>query len=181
MPDEAGDRDNAMAGTTRDGNGRFDRDPDTARRDAEACRLRAQSRTYRQIAEELGIDVRAAYDGVQRALRDTLEEPAEDVRRLELERLDELARKSREVMLATHYVVDKGTVVIWQGAPLIDDAPVLQAVDRLLKVQERRAKLLGLDSPQRVSIDAQQLGEDIKGLIATLAGDDDDDTDDDTA
>lgn len=160
-----------MTGSTRDGNGRFSRDPGTAARDAEACRLRARNLTYRQIADELGIDVRSAYDGVQRALKDTLQEPADDLRRLELERLDELARQARGVMEATHYVVDKGSVVIWEGSPLLDDAPVLAAVDRLLKVQERRAKLLGLDSPQRVSVDAQQIGEDIKGLLAALAGD----------
>jgi len=160
-----------MTGSTRDGQGRFTRDPDTAARDAEACRLRARNLTYRQIADELSIDVRAAYDGVQRALKDTLQEPADDLRRLELERLDELAQRARGVMDATHYVVDKGAVVEWAGAPLVDDAPILAAVDRLLKVQERRARLLGLDSPQRVSIDAQQLGEDIKGMLAMLAGD----------
>jgi hypothetical protein len=144
-----------MTGSTRDGNGRFSRDPDTAARDAEACRLRARNLTYRQIADELGIDVRAAYDGVQRALKDTLQEPADDLRRLELERLDELARQARGVMEATHYVVDKGNVVMWEGSPLLDDAPVLAAVDRLLKVQDRRAKLLGLDVPVKRQVEVE--------------------------
>ncbi|MGP3917668.1 hypothetical protein [Nonomuraea sp. 10N515B] len=169
-----------MTGPTRDGNGRYDRDPDTARRDAEACRLRAQNLTYRQIAAELGVDVHTAYDAVQRGLRDTLQEPADEVRRLELDRLDELAQKAREVMLATHYLVSQGRVVRLTrgGAPLEDNGPALQAIDRLLRIQERRARLLGLDSPQRVSIDAQNLGEEIRDLIAALVtgdGDLDDD------
>jgi hypothetical protein len=35
---------------------------------------------------------------------------------------------------------------------LEDDAPVLAAVDRLLRIQERRAKLLGLDAPVRADV-----------------------------
>ena len=35
---------------------------------------------------------------------------------------------------------------------LLDDGPVLQAVDRLLKIADRRAKLLGLDAPKRVEV-----------------------------
>ncbi|GAA0402844.1 hypothetical protein GCM10009530_63520 [Microbispora corallina] len=162
----------------RAGNGRYDRDPEVARRDAEACELRAQGLTYQQIADELGLSSKGqAYEAVQRALRDIVQEPADEVRQLELLRLDELARRARTVMLAKHLVVDKGTVVIWEGAPLIDDAPVLQVIDRLLKIQERRARLLGLDAPQRVSVDAQQIGEDIMTLIAALAGGDDEDDD----
>ncbi len=160
-----------MTGQTRDGNGRFDRDPATAERDAEACRLRIQNLTYRQIAKVLDVSVHTAYEGVQRALRDTQQEPADGVKRLELERLDELAQKVTEVMLATHYVVSQGKVVSLSrdGEPLLDDAPVLQAVDRLLRIQERRARLLGLDAPQRVSVDAQNLGEEIKTLLGALA------------
>jgi hypothetical protein len=175
----------------RGGNGQFERDPEVARRDAEACRLRAQNLSYADIAAELGISKTAAYEGVQRVLAETVREPADELRQLELMRLDELAQKTREVMNATHYVVSQGKVVrlTRAGAPLEDDAPVLAAVDRLLRIQERRARLLGLDMPQRISIEAQQLGEDVRGLIAALlagdedpdeldGGDDDDDLDD---
>lgn len=159
----------------RGGNGRYTRTLETAERDAEACRLRTQGLGYQEIADRLGMSSKSsAYEAVQRALRDTVQEPADELRHLELLRLDELARKARGVMETEHYVVDKGTVVLWNGAPLVDDGPALAAIDRLLKVQERRAKLLGLDAPQRVSVDAQQIGDDIKHLIAALAGGDDD-------
>lgn len=159
----------------RGGNGRYTRSRHTAARDAEACRLRSHGLDYQEIADRLHYASKSsAYEAVQRALKATVQEPADELRQIELLRLDELARRARTVLEATHYVVDKGAVVIWNGEPLVDDGPVLAAVDRLLKVQERRAKLLGLDSPQRVSIDAQQLGDDIKDLIAALGGDGDD-------
>lgn len=164
--------------TNRGGNGRYTRSSRTAARDADACRLRSQGLDYQEIADQLHYASKSsAYEAVQRALKATVQEPADELRHLELLRLDELARRARTVLESTHYVVDKGTVVIWNGEPLVDDGPVLAAVDRLLKVQERRAKLLGLDSPQRVSIDAQQLGDDIKDLIAALTGGDGDDGD----
>ncbi|WP_220183368.1 hypothetical protein [Sphaerisporangium album] len=176
----------------RGGDGRYHRDPRTAKRDAEACRLRARGYTYEQIAVELKMSGKGrAYDAVQRALADTVREPAEEVRQLEVLRLDELYRAALAVMENTHYVVSHGKIVRLgepyidddgeaavdddQGAPLVDDAPVLAAIDRMLRIQERRARLLGLDSPQRVSIDAQNLGDDIRGLISALTGEDDDD------
>jgi len=161
-----------MTESTRDGRGRFDRSPETAKRDAEAARLRAQSLSYREIAAELGVDVRTAHAAVQRALTETVAEAADDVRRLELERLDDLARQARKVMLGTHYVIAQGKVVRLRrgGAPLEDDGPILQAIDRLLKIQERRARLLGLDAPVKVSAEAQGLGAEIAGLLAELTG-----------
>jgi len=40
------------------------------------------------------------------------------------------------------------------GEALVDDAPVLAANDRLLRIQERRAKLLGIEAPQQIITDA---------------------------
>jgi orotate phosphoribosyltransferase-like protein len=78
----------------RAGNGRYERDPDVAARDVQACRLRAQNLTYQEIADELDVSSkRQAYESVQRALRDTVQEPAEEVRQFELMRLD--ARAAR--------------------------------------------------------------------------------------
>ena len=137
---------------TRNGKGRFDRNPVTAERDAEAARLRARSLTYREIGEQLGLTVASAYEAVQRALRDTLTEPAADVRELELRRLDEMWAAVLAVLERDHLTVSHGKVITIDGEPLKDDGPVLSAVDRLLKIQERRAKLLGLDSAEKVTV-----------------------------
>lgn len=170
MTDQPDDK----ATRTRNGRGRFDRDPNTARRDAEAARLRGRGWTYQRIADELGVSKQTAYDAVQRALRDTLEEPAADVRQLELARLDDMYAAVMGVLEREHITVSQGRVVRRrlvdeQGMPIItgsdadgkpiyaeedivDDGPVLAAVDRLLKIQERRAKLLGLDAPTKAEV-----------------------------
>jgi hypothetical protein len=57
-------------------------------------------------------------------------------------------------MLTPHYEVSaSGRVATDEdGRPLLDDKPKLAAIDRLLKIQDRRAKLLGLDSAQKVEV-----------------------------
>lgn len=168
------DQPNPMADRTRDGNGRFDRDPETAKRDAEAARLRGRGWSYQRIANELGVSKGTAYEAVRRALNDTLTEPAAEARTLELERLDEMHAAVLAVLEREHVTVSQGKVVRrrvgvetddngaevldGEGKPIpvyedvLDDAPVLQAVDRLLRIAERRAKLLGLDAPTRAEV-----------------------------
>ncbi|WP_431897904.1 hypothetical protein [Nonomuraea sp. bgisy101] len=138
----------------RGGDGQFTRSPDTAARDAEACRLRAQNLSYQDIADRLGYASKSsAHDAVQRALKATVQEPADEVRQLMRMQLDELARRARAVADATHYVVDNRGVVVWDGMPLVDHGPILAAVDRLLKIQESLRKLDGLDTPVKQQID----------------------------
>lgn len=138
---------------TRDGRGRYARGLDTAERDAQAARLRTRGYTYRAIATELGIDVHTAHDAVQRVLQATVEEPAADLRRVELERLDMLVRKATDVLDAFHHVVsNRGDVVEYNGQPLEDDGPVLAAINTLIRVSESRRKLLGLDAETKVNI-----------------------------
>lgn len=148
----------------RTSHGQFTAHPDTARRNADMCNLRAQGWTYQRIADHYGINYRTAYDAVQDALRDIIKEPAEAVRQFELDRLDaELERlegleaAAREVLERHHITVSNGQVVRLEGEPILDDAPVLAAIDRLLRIEEQRRrngesrrKLLGLDQPAKV-------------------------------
>ena len=73
----------------------------------------------------------------------------------ELERLKDLERAARRVLTAHHVVVNSGKVVTdkdTEGKPykLTDDGPVIQAITALLRIAERRAKLLGLDAPTKI-------------------------------
>jgi len=157
---------------SRDGHGDYTRNIDTVERDAEAARLRARDHTFQEIADQLGFAGRnGARYAVERALASAIAEPAEELRRLELMKLDAMSRSAWEVLEAQHYLVSQGRVIhLGDGEPLGDDAPVLHAIDRLLKISERRCKLLGIDAPVRMevtSIDA--LDQQIAALEAELA------------
>ncbi|MGX1483423.1 hypothetical protein RKD45_002499 [Streptomyces griseus] len=137
----------------RGGNGAYIRTIDDAERDAAAARLRARGHTYQQIADELGWTSRGdAHHAVQRALEATVKEAAAEVRAIELDRLDTLYRAALAVLERQHVTVSNGRVVSLNEEPILDDGPVLAAIDRLLKIQERRARLLGLDAPTKAAI-----------------------------
>lgn len=169
-----------MTTGTRDGNGRFTRTPASARRDAEAAALRAKGCTFDRIAAELKFSSRAkAFEAVQRAYADIPYEAVEEARRLDVERIDRLIEMAWQVMERDHVTVSQGRVVGkqvgWQrdddgsilhdgeGAPIplyedvLDDGPALAAIREIRGLLDRRAKLLGLDAPQRhevLTIDA---------------------------
>lgn len=88
-----------------------------------ALDLRRQGLCYTDIAKRLGIAPPSAYELVQRALFTFVTEAAAEVAILESDRLD--------TALAS----------IWERVERGD----LPAIDRLIKIQERRAKLVGID------------------------------------
>ena len=95
-----------------------------------ALELRKAGASYEQIAESLGYRSKSgAHDAVTGALRDMLREPAEQVRTLELSRLD-------DILMSIWTRVRAGEVA---------------AIDRALRLAERRARLLGLDAPVKVA------------------------------
>jgi hypothetical protein len=127
-----------------------------AEKDARALELRRAGLSYRQIAAQMGVSVGAAYKYVTRGLDRTRREPADALRDLEVERLDQLQLEALRVLRRRHFLVQGGEVVTRTNPAtgaveeLLDDGPSLAAIRTLLAVQERRAKLLGLDAPARV-------------------------------
>lgn len=107
---------------------------DAVERQARALELRKEGKGFAEIAQALGYGGPAgAYKAVTTALRKTLQEPADELRRMELERLDALHAALWPQALAGKWL----------------------AVDRVLSVMERRAKLLGLDAPTRSDVVTQ--------------------------
>lgn len=156
---------------TRGGNGRFARNAETAEQDAEATRLRSAGMTYRAIADDLGLcDASAARKCVERALLATVAEPSEELRRLEMMKLDQLSVAAWEILEDNHVRVSAGRVMFLDDVPLQDTRPVLQAIDRLLKISERRSRLLGLDAPIRIgAISMDAVDAEILRLDAEIA------------
>ena len=141
-----------------------------AQRVAQAMQMRLDGKRYEEIAATLGYASRAcAAQDVQRALAQTVREPADEVRVLELQRLDMMWQTVLEVLRGHHVVVNQGRVVFLNEEPIKDTGPVLAAIDRLLKIQERRAKYLGLDAPKAfevVTLDA--IDQQIRALNEEL-------------
>ena len=146
---------------------RFERSLTTAERDAEAARLRVRGLGSTEIGKQLGMSRQAATMAVKRALTEVVREPAEQVRALELDRLDLLYRTALGVMAKSHPMVQNGRVVRDQdGRPVEDPRPRLAAIDRLLRIQERRSRLLGLDAPTKTDV---RVSDVLDGQIQQLA------------
>lgn len=109
-----------------------------AERRVKAFDLRKKGKNYREIAKELSVspativlDVKAVMKELQ---KDQLREAA-DYKALELDRLETLQ------------------AVMWNDAENGDQG----AVDRVLRIMERRAKLLGLDAPTKTELSGDAL------------------------
>ncbi len=63
--------------------------------------------------------------------------------------------------------------IMIEGQTVKDERFVLEALDRILKIKERRAKYLGLDAQVRLSVEADQIGGEIAQLIAAINATDD--------
>ena len=102
--------------------------PARTERAARAFALRKAGLSYRDIGLELGVSHQLVYRDVQATIKMFLDEAREhhtQIMAIEAARLDDLQR------------------VMWEQAAMGDR----RAVDTVLKIMERRAKLLGLDTP----------------------------------
>jgi hypothetical protein len=127
-----------------------------ARRRDRALRMRLDGIPWQAIVDELGYaSTGHACDDIKRALEVSLKEmslSAGQLREQEAARLDAAMVKVLEVINRPHPLVQGGKVVTdGDGNELLDDGPVLAGVDRLIKIAQRRAALLGLDAPTQVN------------------------------
>lgn len=123
----------------------------TRRRDAEAAKLRARAWDYQAIADELGFaSAGAAHDAVARSLAESVRQPTEQARDIAAAHLDQLALEAWRLVKTRHVTVSAGRVVEHGGEPVSDAKPVVEALSLLVRIEERRAKLLGLDAPRQV-------------------------------
>lgn len=106
-------------------------------RKAKALELRRAGYPFREIAEQVGVSLGRAHQLVVEGMEDTRAEVrahADEIRAEELARINGIMQRLYPLATA--------------------EKPDLQAVDRVLKCMERRARLLGLDAPVRVGVNA---------------------------
>lgn len=110
-------------------------------RQAAAMNLRRRGISYERIAVELGYaSPSGAYEAVKAGMLRTLREPADELRQLELDRLDDMLEAISENIMAGD----------------------LDSIATALRISERRAKLLGLDKPAplvNMRVDSLNVGE----------------------
>lgn len=121
----------------------------TMEKDARAYDLYRRGLSYRQIAAEVGWkSAKSAFEAVRRAARDNAMDPldAEEQRQAFYDRLQDYRRAAQRVLATRHYhVTQAGRLVDGpDGGYLLDDGPVLQALDRLVKIDDQELRLRGL-------------------------------------
>jgi hypothetical protein len=124
-------------------------DPELVDKEIKVLELRRAGLTWAAIAEQTGYaDATGAYAAYKRAIKRVMDEPADDVRKQELDRLDRLQ------------------VAVWNRALKGDD----KAINTVLRLMERRARLLGLDAAQRIQAEVVTYdgNRDIDGEIERI-------------
>jgi hypothetical protein len=130
---------------------------------------RAENVPFPDIAAEVNRSQGYIYKMYLKAMKTIIKEPVERAVKLEELKLDNLERHLQQILQATYPLVSGGRIVKehyvdGQGNPILDEkgqplvrviedpTPKLAAINGLLKVQERRARLKGLDKPTKTAI-----------------------------
>ena len=112
---------------------------DTARQ-VRALKLRLSGASYREIADRLGYGgPSGAYKAVSSELSRRLTEPADELRELELARLDRVQMS------------------LWKLLTSVEVLPedLIPATNAWIRLSKRRSDLLGLDAPKKIDITAR--------------------------
>jgi hypothetical protein len=141
------------------------------KRQQQALDLRVGGKGYVQIGKEMGISDVAAFKLVERALQHRQANTAEKIERVlevELARLDQAMQVCVTILeKKTVQVVTKDGVILDVA---MDDELRLKTLDRIVKIQERRAKLLGME---RTKVDATVDGPWASFLADVITGESD--------
>lgn len=124
--------------------------PELVDKEIKVLELRRVGLTWTRIAEEVGYaDHTGAYAAYKRAIKRTMQQPADELREQELDRIDRLQ------------------VAVWPAAMKGDTRAVLTIV----RLMERRAKLTGLDMPIKIEQDVTTWtgGDTIDRAVRDLA------------
>ena len=131
--------------------------PELVDKEVKVLELRRAGLTWQRIAEETGYaDHTGAYAAYKRAIKRTMQQPADELREAELDRIDRLQ------------------LALWPKAMKGDNA----SVNTIVRLMERRARLLGLDTPIKIQQDIttwtgdESIDRAVRDLAALLTAND---------
>jgi hypothetical protein len=131
--------------------------PELVDKEVKVLELRRAGLTWQRIAEEVGYaDHTGAYAAYKRAIKRTMQQPADELREAELDRIDRLQ------------------LALWPKAMKGDNA----SINTIVRLMERRARLLGLDTPIKIQQDVvnwdgnESIDRAVRELAALLTAND---------
>ena len=131
--------------------------PELVDREVKVLELRRAGLTWQRIAEEVGYkDHTGAYAAYKRAIKRTMQQPADELREQEIDRIDRLQ------------------LALWPKAMKGDNA----SINTIVRLMERRARLLGLDTPIKIQQDVvnwngnESIDRAVRELAALLTAND---------
>ena len=131
--------------------------PELVDKEVKVLELRRAGLTWQRIAEETGYaDHTGAYAAYKRAIKPTMQQPADELREQEVDRIDRLQ------------------LALWPKAMKGDE----RSISTIVRLMERRAKLLGLDAPTRIQQDVttwtgdESIDRAVRDLAALLTAND---------
>lgn len=130
-----------------------------AERSNQILKLRAQSFTLEQIAEQVGLkSASAVHNVLSRAIQKLRTENVEACREMEVARLDEVLDRAWEAYRRVEAI-----------EPL-DEGELLAHRDHIVRILQRRAKLLGIEAPVRheIEVSTKPLDQVIAGAVEQL-------------
>lgn len=139
----------------------------------EALVLKSRGKSLEEIAEYQGeADVKKVAARIRRAAAAAYRWAVDEQRLLELMSMDEIESQLRQDLMADQPLLSnaRGIVLDQDGNPLKDARYHLDVIDRIMRVKERRAKLMGLDAPSRSEVShIDKVDAEIKALEEELA------------
>jgi len=124
--------------------------PEQIDKERQVLELKRSGATWDAIAQVVGYsNGSGAFKAYQRAMVRTLQQPADELRDAEIDRLDRLQRA-----YWFEAIGDK------------NNPPVHKSAEIVLKIIDRRAKLLGLDAPTKIQ--AEVITYDASGIDADI-------------
>jgi len=133
-------------------------------RNLEIFKAYRDGKSFRELGLEHHISAERARQIYWAVVKEVPFAEVSEYRLEQLERIGELRREAIGILNTKHITISNGQVVIYNGQPVLDDGPRLNAILTLLKIEERQAKLLGLDAPARAEISVQSVNYTIVGI-----------------
>jgi hypothetical protein len=135
--------------------------------------------TQEELAEIHGISQQRVGQVIREVVASIPEEDLAERRKRSLDTLDVLGRELAAIMdaPASQAYSNGRPMVNDDGTPILDYGSKMAAIDRLVKITERQAKLLGLDAAQKVDIGVSEQAKEAASApaadaLAYLAGPD---------